>query len=222
MISLCFLAVAESVEIKGIFSKVYDDKIIMIDVSGSSRQHINGSSVLTKPEYAIYPWNKEYDWCSNCYYQYSSHPWISFSLKGKKFKINGYFIRCGCCYTRCCCEDEKYGCFDCCTYSWALQISDDNQTWTDAHKIEKDESMKRCNEKSYDLGKTYTAKYVRLIQLQPCPGYPPAISINRFELFGEVVSDDSLNEENFVSYHDDDEDVSIIGHISKNGNVQLN
>ncbi|EAX95764.1 hypothetical protein TVAG_036970 [Trichomonas vaginalis G3] len=194
----------------------------MIDVSGSSKQYINGSKQLTKSEYAIYPWDKVYDWCSNCGNSNDDHPWISFSVKAKKIKFNGYFIRCGCCYyDLCCCEDEQRRCFECCLYSWSLQISDDNKTWKEVHKM-KDEGMRRCNEKTYKLDQTYEARYVRLIQNENCPGEPPCIAINKFELYGSLVGDDGrYDDDNFVSFHDDDDDVSIIGHISKNGNVKL-
>lgn len=210
--------VSESKYQKGVFSKYFNEKIIVVDSSGSSNQHINGSRQLTKPEYSIYPWTKDYDWCSNVGRSYDVHPWITFSLQKKRIKFNGYFVRCGCCYTDCCCEDDRYGCFDCCLYSWSLQTSDDNKTWTEVHKVEKDNSMRRCNEKSYKLDKEYTAKFVRLIQNDPCPGYPPCIAINKFEIFGDAISDD--DNDDFVSFHDDDDDVSIIGHISKNRNIQ--
>ena len=82
--------------------------------------------------------------------------------------------------------------------------------------------MKYCKEKSYEFKETYEAKYVRLIQDQSCPGDPPCIAINKLDLFGEVIDEGESGEENFVSYHDDDDDVSIIGHISKNGNVKIN
>ncbi|EAY08019.1 hypothetical protein TVAG_115780 [Trichomonas vaginalis G3] len=201
----------------GIISKVYDSHIINIYVSGSSKQNINGSLQLTKPEYSIYPWDKRYDWCSNCYRSYDEHPYITYNLQHKKFKINGYFIRCGCCYNGCCCEGEDFGCPDCCLFSWSLQISDDNKTWTDIHKVERDYDMRYCNEKEYNLDKYYTGRYLRIIQNEACPGNPPCIALNKLEFFGEVLNDDySQVEEDFVSYHDDDDDVSIIGHISKN------
>lgn len=211
-------SLSSSAVVNGIFSKHYHDNVVVIDVSGSSKQSINGTMQLTKPEYAIYPWDKRYDWCSNCARSYDNMPWISFSLKDRKIKFNGYFIRCGCCYEYCCCEDDIYGCFDCCLYSWSLQISDDNKTWTEVHRIEKDDSMRRCNEKTYKLDKEYTTTYVRLIQNHPCPGDPPCIALNKFELLGESIGGDGLVDD-FVSFHDDDEDVSIIGHISKNGRV---
>lgn len=220
MFFFSYFVFSKESEINGIFKKHYNDNIIVIDVSGSSKQYINGSTQLTKPEYAIYPYDKKYDWCSNCARSYDVHPWIAFSMKGRKFKINGYFIRCGCCYEGCCCENDGYACIDCCLFSWSLQISDDNKTWTDVHKVESDYDMRRCNEKSYKLDKEYTSKYVRIIQNQPCPGDPPCIAINRMELIGDAVPDDG-EYDNFVSYHDDDDDISIIGHISKNGNVRI-
>ena len=211
-----------SESVSGIFKKIFDDKIILIEASGSSKQLINGSMQMTQPEYAIYPWTKSYDWCSNCAHTYEEHPYITFSLKNKLFKFNGYFVRSGCCYRNgCCCEDDFYHyCIECCLYSWSLQISDDNKTWTKVHSVEKDREMRRCKEKTYKLDKEYTAKYVRFFQEEPCPGDPPCIAINQFELLGDVAGEDARDEE-FVSFHDDDDDVSIIGHISKNGNVKI-
>lgn len=222
MLSLV-LSISLSTTTNGIFEKLYNDKIIVLDASGSSKQRINGSLQFTKPEYAIYPWNKRYDWCSNCAHSYEEHPWITFSLDKRKIKLNGYFIRAGCCYIDdCCCTDDNYYyCVECCLYSWSLQVSDDNKTWTDVHRIEKDIDMRRCSEKTYKLDKEYVTKYVRLIQNEPCPGDPPCIALNKFDLLGEVVGDDSSSDD-FVSYHDDDDDVSIIGHISRNGKVIQN
>ena len=221
MISLFFKQIISTDE-KLIFKKVYNDKIISLDVSGNSKQYINGSMQLTKPEYAIYPWDKRYDWCSNCIYDYKEYPYIIFSLIGRKFRFNGYLLRCGCCYDGCCCDDG-YGCFDCCLYSWKLLISDDNINWNEVHKVEKDYEMIRCKEKSYKFEKTYTAKYIKLIQTANCPGYPACIAINKIDFYGDTLLTDVQAEANddFVSFHDDDEDVSIIGHISKNGNVKF-
>lgn len=214
-----FSALSYSESKPGIFKKVFDSNILKIDVSGSSKQYINGSIQMTKPEYAVYPFDKSYDWCSNCGKTYDEHPFIIFSLSSKKFKFNSYFVRCGCCYNGCCCEEYGYT-VHCCLYSWSLQISDDNKTWTTVHNVEKDRQMRDCNEKTFDLDKYYTAKYVRLIQDEHCPGYPPCIAINKFELYGDTVNSETDESDEFVSYHDDDDDVSIIGHISKNGNVR--
>lgn len=203
----------------GILEKLYNDNIINVAASGSTHQYINGSKQLTKPEYSIFPWNKSYDWCSN-FFKEDNKPWISINLKNRKIKLNGYFIRVGCCYKRqCCCLENDY-CVDCCLYSWALQISNDNHTWTDVHKVEKDSSMRTCAEKQYKLDKEYEARYVRVIQTDPCPGEFSCIALNRFDILGETINDDNA-EENFVSYHDDDEDISIIGHISRNEKISV-
>lgn len=213
--SLCL-----STEPVGIFSKYYNDKIINIDTTGSSRQKINGSMQLTKPEYAIYPWKKDYDWCSNCMSSYDQHPWITFSLKNQLITFSGYFMRAGCCYEGGCCYDRRYYyCIKCCLYSWSLQISDDNKTWTEVHKITKDNEMKECAERTYKLDKEYTTKYVRLLQTENCPDDPPCIALNRFELLGDIHSDNSNDD--FISFHDDDDDVSIIGHISRNKKIEV-
>lgn len=223
MISFLFSFTQSSANKDGIFKKIYSKHNIIFDVSGSSQQYINGTKQTTKPEYAIYPWDKTYDWCSNCAKKQDEHPYITFSVAKKKFKFNSYFLRCGCCYDAgCCCEESGY-CFDCCLYSWSVLISDDNKTWTEIHKI-KDDSMRICNEKTYNLDKSYEAKYVRVTQNEACPGYKPCISINKFEIFGDVIDDNMRQEEddNFVSFHDVYEDVSIIGHISKNSNPKYN
>lgn len=205
----------------GIFKKAYGQKLINIDASGSSKQDINGSLDYTKPEYSIEPWDKRYDWCSNCGRSYDEHPWISYSLKSKKVKFNGYYIRAGCCYAGCCCMDDYAYCVHCCLYSWSLQISNDNKTWETVHKISKDDSMRDCKDSTYTLDKSYTTKYVRLIQDEACPGEPPCLAINRVELLGDIISDNSQSEEEeFVSFHDDD-DVSIIGHISRQNRVRI-
>ena len=97
---ICFITIFSTSEadLNGIFKQEYDKKTIDLFVSGSSKQYINGSKQVTKPEYAISPWNKRYDWCSNCGVKYDDHPWIGFSIKSKKIRFNSYFIRCGCCY----------------------------------------------------------------------------------------------------------------------------
>lgn len=224
MLSFLFImprmASSDDNNVIGIFAKYYNDPMVNITVSGSSKQYINGSRQMTKPEYAIYPFAKAYDWCSNCPRSYDEHPWIVFTLKNHRMQFSSYLLRAGCCYyEECCCDDDYYGCVDCCLYSWSLQVSDDNKTWTEAHRVDKDREMRRCKEKTYQLDKTYTARYVRLIQNENCPGWPPCIAINKLDLFGNVLNDDYSPNDDFVSYHDDDNDVSIIGHISRNGKL---
>lgn len=211
LLSFCF-----SANIQGIISKYYNDNIIKAEASGSSKQDINGSLQTTKPEYSIYPWHKDYDWCSNCGHTYSEKPWLLLSFPEKSIKLNGYFVRSGCCEKECCCEEAGYYCVQCCLYSWSLQISDDKINWKEIHKIEKDFELRRCKEKTFNLDKEYTAKYVRLIQNEPCPGDPPCVAINKFEIFGEVIG---MKDDEFQSFHDDEDDISIIGHISRNNKV---
>lgn len=211
-----FFAFSLCGDVDGILKKVFYDHIIEYQVSGSSSQDINGTRQITKPEYAIEPITKVYDWCSNCGKTYDEKPWIMLWLKNRQMKFNSYFIRCGCCYTGCCCEEYGY-CVKCCMYSWSVLISDDNRTWTEVHRVDKDSDMRRCNERSYKLEKEYTARYVKIVQTQPCPGYPPCLAINRFDLLGSIIKDGESMEDAII-FHDDDEDVSIIGHISRNGN----
>lgn len=204
-----------------IFKSAIKEGIIQYTASGSSKQRINGSFELTKPEYAFDQIDKTYDWCSNCGASSTDFPWIQFSLTKRKIELTSYYIKSGCCssYYRCCCEDKGHRCCECCLYSWQLQISDDNKTWTPVHSVEKDYSMRRCRDKKYTLDSTYTTRFVRLIQTEACPGDPPCIALNKIELYGKIINDDGSVpiEEDFVSYHDDDDsDVSIIGHISRN------
>lgn len=79
--------------------------------------------------------------------------------------------------------------------------------------------MLRCNEKSYKLDKEYTARFIRIIQNDPCPGRPPCIAINKIDFFGDTLPDEGYENEDYLISRDDEEDVSIIGHISKSGNV---
>lgn len=197
-----------------ILKKAYANNWIEYSVSGSSSQLINGSIKKTKPEYAFDQIDKSYDWCSNCPDTYDEHPFMILSVKNKKMNLQGYYLKAGCCDTsRCCCyETVSYSCM-CCLFSWSFQISEDNSTWTTIHKVEKDYDLRECKEKTFHFSKPYQARYIRLIQDEACPGDPPCIALNKIELIGGIDGDDSQ----FGSdYDNDEEDVSIIGHISKN------
>lgn len=197
-------------KIEGIFTKYYNEKAILVHSSGSSRQEINGTLVYTKPEYTIYPFDKKYDWCSN---SDKKPQWISFSIRNHFIKLNGYFLRAGCCYHNCCINNEIEN--GCCLYSWSLQISNDNISWKEIHKVNKDYEMKFCNEKSYKLDKTYTARYIRIIQNEPCVKDSNCMSINRFEILGDLEKDTEFPDK-FDESFEDEEDISVIGHLSKN------
>ncbi|EAY03134.1 hypothetical protein TVAG_329070 [Trichomonas vaginalis G3] len=189
---------------------------VNINVSGSSTQYINGSRQLTKPSYAVDQVDKTYDWCSNCGNTPEEQPWIVFSIKDSPLSISGYYLRVGCCkYNGCCCEELGY-CSRCCLYSWAFQISDDAKNWKEVHRVEKDIKAEYCAERQYDFKQAYKAKYFRLIQTEACPGEPPCLSLNKFEMFGDPNGEDA----SYIVYNEDEEDdVSIIGHLSKENRI---
>lgn len=197
-------------EHNAILKRAYHENMIQYSTSGSSSQYINGSLQLTKPEYAFDQMDKSYDWCSNCGKSKTDFPWIIFHVKNHEMKLSGYYLKAGCCERECCCEDGDY-CCECCLFSWSLQISNDNVTWKTVHKIERDYEMRRCKDKTYKFSETYTCRYVRLIQDETCYGDPPCIALNKIELLGTYGDDFSDD----ISLDNDEEDVSIIGHISK-------
>lgn len=220
---LCLLSTFNSE--RGIFRKYYHDKIISVNVSNTSKLHFDGRFQDSSPDLAIQPVDKKEDWSSGCSKNHTVFPWITFSLKNKKFVFDAYFIRSGCGYYGYCC-DENIGCCACTLYSWLLQISDDNFTWIDVHKVEKDKSLTRCRSKTYQMDSKYTAKYIRLIQTEATSGEPPCIAINRIDFLGKAINDDGTEDiseeeeadakiENLTPAHDEDEDISIIGHVSK-------
>lgn len=200
---------------QSILKKAYNKGMIEFYYSGSSSQYINGSVQKTKPEYAFDQMDKNYDWCSNCGKSKEDHPYIIFNIKNHKMRLNGYYLKSGCCTTDdgCCCQEENYICCECCLYSWSLQISNDNTTWKTVHKVEKDNEMRRCREKTFKFSETYTSKFVKLLHDESCNGDPPCFAINKIEFSGEVIPDDSSFD--FDNVETDEDDVSIIGHISK-------
>ncbi|KAI5496351.1 galactose-binding domain-like family, partial [Trichomonas vaginalis G3] len=171
-----------------IFKNVYKQNLIETYVSGSASQYINGSIQITKPEYTYDQVEKRYDWCSNIGKTQTDYPWIIYTIKNRIINLKGYYLKSGCCddgNTCCCYDDNEYCCF-CCMYSWSLQVSNDNKTWKTVHKVEKDEEMKICKEKTYHFSETYSAKYVRLIQDEACPQERPCMAINKLELLGKL------------------------------------
>ncbi|EAY03222.1 hypothetical protein TVAG_421100 [Trichomonas vaginalis G3] len=219
MMNLFLLCEDILTESNSILRQSYKYGMVEYSTSGSASQRINGTIQLTKPEYAFDQVEKKYDWCSNCGRHSKDLPWITFSIKNSKMHINGYFLKAGCCgdkdVTECCCIDETYYCCFCCLYSWSLQISNDNITWKTVHKVEKDYDMKIGKEKVYKFSEAHTAKYVRLIQDEACPGEPPCIALNKIELIGTIDGNpyvDDLSDQ----FGSDEDDVSIIGHIAKN------
>ncbi|EAY07393.1 hypothetical protein TVAG_205010 [Trichomonas vaginalis G3] len=198
-----------------ILKRAYREKAIEFYASGVSSQRINGTIQPTKPEYAFDQIDKRYDWCSNCGKHQKDFPWIIFSIKNHIMNLEGYFLKAGCCYDGCCCYDESKRCCECCLFSWSFQISNDNITWKTIHKVERDYELHHCREKTFKFTEVHKAKFARLIQDETCYGDPPCIALNKIELIGNyeggmpIVNDPGEIE-------NDEDDVSIIGHISKN------
>lgn len=194
----------------------YPHGLVKYYASGSSSQIINGTLQKTKPEYAFDQINKNYDWCSNCGHSSTDFPWLILEIKDQIMKLNGYYLKAGCCSgssAGCCCYESASYCCYCCLFSWSLQVSNDNTAWKTVHKVEKDYDMAYCKEKTYKFSETHEARYVRLIQDESCPGDPPCIAINKIELIG--TTNKGMPLEDFFSDNEED-DVSIIGHIAKN------
>lgn len=197
---------------RSILKTMYPQGMVEYWVSGSSMQYINNTKQRTKPEYAFDQVEKKYDWCTNIGKSNTDFPWIILSIKNHKMKLSGYTLRSGCCQSGCCCETEKY-CIECYLFSWSFQISDDNETWVEIHKGDKEYEMTRCKEKTFMLNYPQTAKYVRIIQTGTCYGDPPCFALNKVELIGDLERHETP-EEKLVE--PDDEDISIIGYISRN------
>lgn len=134
------------------------------------------------------------------------------------FVLKGYSIRNGCCWNSCCCiDDNNYIDQACCCdlYSFSLQGSNDNKTWSVIHKVSKDGSFYHCKEKTYEFPETSEYKVVRIVDDDESPGCEYCMAINQVEFYGRLVNSgtiDTINEE------DDRESVSIIGRINKNDN----
>ncbi|EAY16283.1 hypothetical protein TVAG_423360 [Trichomonas vaginalis G3] len=196
-----------------ILKNAYKQNIIEYSASGSSSQNINGTIQKTKPEYAFNQIEKDYDWCSNCGHSRKEHPYLILHIKNRTMNLQGYYLKSGCSNKiECCCFEGVSYCAECCLYSWSFQISNDNLTWKTIHKVEKDKEMRRGKEKTYKFSETYNAIYVRLIQDEACPGDPPCLALNKIELIGTYDGSEILPD----FFDNEDDDVSIIGHISKN------
>ena len=202
-----------------VFAKQRKDQIL-IENSGSLGLYYNGkchptygNETITSDEYN--------DWCSNIASNSkdsSQNPWIQYSIKGKKIKVKSFSVRNGCCHYACCCTaDNKIIDSGCCCllYSFSLQASNDNKTWTPLYKVVKDSTYDYCGTKTYELKEMslpYT--FFRIVLDEEWPGCPKCMQINEVELYGESESS------SYLSYSDsgdaEDESVSIIGRVSKN------
>ena len=188
------------------------DKTIIIEASGSIGLHYGGHCHQTFPNETVLV-NEKMDWCSNIApKETNEYPWISYSFKNRGIRLTGYSVRNGCCWYPCCCLDDSHYIdgFCCCRlYSYSLQGSNDNITWTVIHKIEKDTRFYDCQFKTYEFDETPSFKYIRFAMDGEYPGCPKCLQINQIELYGTRT--DSI----FTTYEeeDNDESVSIIGKV---------
>ena len=186
---------------------------LIFDASGSLGLYRGGKCQQTYPNETIHE-NEEMDWCSNIATKDNSdHPWISYSIKNKGMRLTGYAVRNGCCYFDCCCtEDGRIIDEVCCCrlYSFSLQGSNDNKTWTVIHSVEKDR-FKDCQFKTYEFPQTESFKFIRFIQDEEYPGCPKCLQINQIELYGTTT--DSYIFSDMGEEEENDESVSIIGKV---------
>jgi hypothetical protein len=198
-----------------IFRRVDVSSSVFIEASGSMGLRINGKCQTTHPNDTL-SLNEEFDWCSNIAKTKDqvNNPWISYSLKGKTMRLTGYSLRNGCCRYLCCCVDDSDYLYDCCCelYSFELQGSNDNKTWSTIHRVEKVKDIRYCHSKSYEFPKTDAFVFIRLVQTEEYPGCPKCMQINQVELYGEVLN----RGDSFIDSESDDESISIIGKIRRN------
>ena len=190
---------------------------VEVEASGSIGLFHDGKCHQTTPNSTIFE-DKKIDWCSNIIEGASGKPWISFSLKNQAMKLTSYSVRSGCCWYSCCCVNENDGSYKdipcCCElYSFSLQGSNDNKTWTILHQVAKDSSIEYCEDRTFELKTTNTYKYVRFVQDEKSPYCPYCMQLNQIELYGTTTG--------FVGSYDSDSDegdesVSIIGKLNRN------
>ena len=198
-----------------IFSKV-DIKDIKTDVVGSSGLYYSSKCHPTYPNETLTE-NEKTDWCSSIIPKDSKDikPWITFSIKNKAFKVNGYSLRNGCCWYDCCCslDGAVYDGICCCRlYSFSLLGSNDNTTWKLIHRVERDKTFWRCKYMTYEFPETETFRYLKLVQNEPFPGCYFCMQLNQIDFYGELINSDYLLDDGIP---DEDETISIIGKIKQ-------
>jgi hypothetical protein len=213
-----FVAFPESKE--ALLSNVNIESI-NVESSGSLGFYRDGVCHKTHPNETLIS-NERYDWCSNIAKfkdDKKYNPWIQYSIKGKQMKIFKYSVRNGCCFQyECCCDYENGNIIDdshcCCRlYSYSLQASNDNKTWTVLHKVEKDKSFNYCETKTFELKeKSSPFTYFRFVLDEESPGCYKCMQINQIELYGETISSSYSS---FIDNDDEDESISIIGRVKK-------
>ena len=186
---------------------------IIIESSGSIGHFYGGKCRETFPNQTIIG-KVEHDWCSNIGKFDSDKPWIQYSLKDKKISVSGYSIRNGCCVAACCCinDDENIDEVCCCTlYSYSLQGSNDNKTWTTLHKVEKDPYFYGCETKTFELHKkSEEFTFIRFTLDEQRPGCLNCMQLNQVELYGNTAIHST-----YIESNDEDESISIIGRVKK-------
>ena len=184
----------------GIFANAYKDNIVEIEASGSRYCYSKtGKDIMTKPQNAIDPKEKE-EWCSNYNKSKTDRPWLLMNFK-ENVKIEGSSLKAGCC-------EGRYGC--CCRiYSWSLEGSNDNKTWSSLHKIEKNQDFYECKKISYKINSNDNYRLIRLIQDEPEPHCWYCIDLAKIELYG------TLNDQSSPSNIGEEEEVSVIGKLSR-------
>ena len=177
---------------------------------------------MTSPNMTLGKDDKLVDWCSNIAKKGEGEgkPWISYRIKNKRIRANGYAIRSGCCYYACCCiDDSSIYDIDCCCslFSYSLQISDNNMTWKTIHSVQEDQKFWACTNRVYKFDKVEEFTFVRLVldkQRQYCEN---CFALNRFEIYGEAINGNG----DYIPDGEDegDESVSIIGKINRENAV---
>lgn len=193
-------------------------ELLVIEASGSLGIEKNGKCIKTNTSATLIS-SKENEWCSNIARDAkdpSQNPFIQYSIRGKQMKVTHYSVRNGCCTYFCCCNDENGKIIDetCCCflYSYSLQASNDNITWTIVHKVEKDKSFDYCQTKTFELSQsTQPFRYFRFVLDEEWPGCPKCMQINQIELYGKTIN---YEFDEFES--SEEESVSIIGKVRKN------
>ena len=195
-----------------IISKYYQHGIVDVTSSGSIGQFYENKCHETFPNQTIIEGDDKRDWCSNIAQNANNPPWIEYSLKGKSMKISGYSIRTGCCFYDCCCTSDGSLIGDCCCllYTFSLYGSNDNKTWKLIHKVEKDSNYRYCDVRHYTFAQTEQFVFIKFVQDAPYPGCMHCMAINKFELYGDVLNSEYVNDD-----IEADETVSIIGRVEK-------
>ena len=201
-----------------IFEQLHEKGEVMSYASGSLGIYKDGKCQMTTPNMSLGKDDRRSDWCSNIAKKGEGEgkPWISYRVKNKRIKANGYAIRSGCCYYGCCCiDDSTYVDKDCCCslFSYSLQVSDNNKTWKTIHRVEEDQNFWACTNRVYKFNQIEEFTYVRLLLDKQRPYCENCFALNRFEIYGQTTNDNGA----YLSEGEDenDESVSIIGKVKR-------